>query len=82
MLVPCLAYSSTPKIELICSSETSVDFHRTTRRYIPDDRTIYLRSPRPMKPLNKLIIIINRRETGEEQRVLNTSQYVKTIQNK
>jgi hypothetical protein len=24
-----------------CSSETSVDFHRTTRRYIPEDRTLH-----------------------------------------
>jgi hypothetical protein len=23
-----------------CSSETSVDFQRTTRRYIPEDRTL------------------------------------------
>jgi hypothetical protein len=27
-------------MEAICSSETSVDFHRTTRHYIADDRTI------------------------------------------
>jgi hypothetical protein len=32
------AYFSTLKIET-CSSETSVDFQRTTRRYIPEDRT-------------------------------------------
>jgi hypothetical protein len=24
-----------------CSSETSVDFERTPRRYIPEDRTVY-----------------------------------------
>jgi hypothetical protein len=28
-------------MEVMCSSETSVDFQRTTRRYIPDDRGIY-----------------------------------------
>jgi hypothetical protein len=33
MLVSCVVYSSTPKIELICSSEMSVDFHRVTRRF-------------------------------------------------
>jgi hypothetical protein len=33
-LVSCLAYSSTLKMEAICSSETSNDFQRTTRRYI------------------------------------------------
>jgi hypothetical protein len=31
------AYSSTLKMEAICSSETSVDFQRTTRRYMPED---------------------------------------------
>jgi hypothetical protein len=32
MLVSCSAYSSTLKMEATCSSETSVDFRRTTRR--------------------------------------------------
>jgi hypothetical protein len=27
-------------MEAICSSETSVDTHRTTRRYIPEDGTL------------------------------------------
>jgi hypothetical protein len=36
-LVSCSAYSSTLKMEAICSSETSVDFQRTTLRYIPED---------------------------------------------
>jgi hypothetical protein len=42
-----LGYLSTPRIEVICLSETSVEFHRTTRRYIPDERTlqIYFSSP-------------------------------------
>jgi hypothetical protein len=31
-----LAYSPTLKMEATCSSETSVDFQRTTRRYIPE----------------------------------------------
>jgi hypothetical protein len=34
------AYSSTLKREAICSSETSVDFQRTTRRYIPEDSAL------------------------------------------
>jgi hypothetical protein len=34
MLVSCLAYSSTLKIQAICSSEMSADFQRTTRNYI------------------------------------------------
>jgi hypothetical protein len=36
-----LAYSSTLKMEVTCSSETSVDFQRTTRRYIPEERTLH-----------------------------------------
>jgi hypothetical protein len=31
------AYSSILKMEATCSSEMSIDFHRTTRRYIPED---------------------------------------------
>jgi hypothetical protein len=31
----------TLKMEAICSSETSVDFQRTTRRYITEDRTLH-----------------------------------------
>jgi hypothetical protein len=38
VLVAYLAYSSTLKIEAIFSSETLVDLHRATRRYIPQDR--------------------------------------------
>jgi hypothetical protein len=34
-------YSSTLRIEATCSPETSVDFQRTTRRYIPEDRTLH-----------------------------------------
>jgi hypothetical protein len=40
MLVSCLAYSSTLKIEAKSSSETSVDFQLTTLHYIPEDRTL------------------------------------------
>jgi hypothetical protein len=36
-----LAYSSTMKIEATCCSETSGYFQRTTRRYIPEDRSLY-----------------------------------------
>jgi hypothetical protein len=32
---------SSLKMEAICSSETSVDTQRTTRRYIPEDGTLY-----------------------------------------
>jgi hypothetical protein len=40
-LVSCSAYS-TPKMEAICSSETSIDFQRTTRRYIPGYSTLQI----------------------------------------
>jgi hypothetical protein len=35
------AYSSNPKMEAMCSSETSVDFQRTTRHDIPEDSTLH-----------------------------------------
>jgi hypothetical protein len=35
----CLAYSSALKVEVACSSETSVDFQQATWHYIPQDRT-------------------------------------------
>jgi hypothetical protein len=41
MLVPCLAYSSTVKMEATCSSETSINFHRNTLHYIPDVRILH-----------------------------------------
>jgi hypothetical protein len=40
MPVSCLAYSSIVKMVATCSSQTSVDFQRTTWRYIPDKRTL------------------------------------------
>jgi hypothetical protein len=40
-LVPCLVYSSTPMIEATCSSETSDDFQRPAKRYIPEDTTVH-----------------------------------------
>jgi hypothetical protein len=38
LIVTCLAYSSILKIEATFSFETSVDFQRTTRRYIPGEK--------------------------------------------
>jgi hypothetical protein len=37
MFVSCFAYSWALKMEEICSSETSVDIHRTAQRHITDD---------------------------------------------
>jgi hypothetical protein len=39
-LVSCLAYSSTMKMEAMCSSET-VDFQRIAWRHIPEDSTLH-----------------------------------------
>jgi hypothetical protein len=36
-----LVSSSTLKKDLICSSETSVEFRRNTRRYLPEDRSLH-----------------------------------------
>jgi hypothetical protein len=36
-----LSHEATLKMEATCSSETSVDFQRTTRCYIPEDRTLH-----------------------------------------
>jgi hypothetical protein len=41
MLVSCLSYSSTLKMEATCSPGTSVDFQRASRRHIPEDRTLH-----------------------------------------
>jgi hypothetical protein len=38
-VVSCSGYYSVPKMEAMCSSETSVGFQRTTLRYIPEDST-------------------------------------------
>jgi hypothetical protein len=40
-LVSCAANSLTLKMGAICSSEMSVDFQRTTRRYIPKDSALH-----------------------------------------
>jgi hypothetical protein len=38
--ISCLAYYSTMKMEVVCPSETTVDFRRSTQRYIPEDRNL------------------------------------------
>jgi hypothetical protein len=40
-LVSCSVYSSTLKMEATWSSEASVGFQRTSRHYIPEDRTLH-----------------------------------------
>jgi hypothetical protein len=34
ILISCLAYSSTLKMEVTCYSETSINFYQTTRYYV------------------------------------------------
>jgi Pyruvate/2-oxoacid:ferredoxin oxidoreductase delta subunit len=41
MLLPLLAYIPLLKMETIYSSETSVDFYRTARCYISEDRRLH-----------------------------------------
>jgi hypothetical protein len=48
-LVPCLAYSFTLKMEVTCSSETSVDFH------IPQDRILFMAILQPSQYLNHTV---------------------------
>jgi hypothetical protein len=42
MMVSCLPYSSTLKVEEIYSTITYVDFHRTTLRHTPDLIELFL----------------------------------------
>jgi hypothetical protein len=50
MLVSCLPYFWILKMEATCFSESSVDFHPTTRRYIPGDRTLHNHRCENLKP--------------------------------
>lgn len=42
MLVSCLVYSLTLKVEAECSTRTLVGFHHTTQHYIPGDRILQI----------------------------------------
>jgi hypothetical protein len=55
ILDSCLAYSSTLKVETICSSETSVDFHRTRRCYIPEDRNLQVKFTWPALSIQLIV---------------------------
>jgi hypothetical protein len=48
-LVSCLPCSSTMNMEATCSSETSADFLGTTRRFIPEDRTLQIHHSENLK---------------------------------
>jgi hypothetical protein len=45
---------STLKMEATCSSEASIDFQRSTRRYIQKDRTMYLRKILDQKSIESI----------------------------
>jgi hypothetical protein len=49
LLVSCLAYCSTLKLEGVCSSEISLNPSRTTRHHIPADRTLHSHSCEKLK---------------------------------
>jgi hypothetical protein len=51
-LFPCLTYYSVMKMQVTCSSETSVDFQWTTRRY------------NPPKTLQRKSRLVNQRQAG------------------
>jgi hypothetical protein len=44
VLISCLAYSSTLKMEAACYSETSINFYQASRCYVPEERTIRTRT--------------------------------------
>jgi hypothetical protein len=48
MLISCLACSSRLKMEMVCPSETLVDFQRTTERYTPADTTLQINLNMPL----------------------------------
>jgi hypothetical protein len=54
-LVSCSAYSRTLKTEAICSFETSVNFQRTTRRYIPEDTFLHKGSISELRTWHSMI---------------------------
>jgi hypothetical protein len=56
--VSCLAYSSTLKIEATCSSEASVDFQRTTRRYIPEYKSLHYHRCENLKSYKLCLVLI------------------------
>jgi hypothetical protein len=56
MLVSCLPYSSTLKMEAKCSSETQAAFQRTKLRYISEDRTFHNHCSENLKPYKHVIL--------------------------
>jgi hypothetical protein len=59
VLVSCFDYSSTLKLGPICSSQTSVDFQRTTSPYIPEKRSLHSHRCENLKSSIRLILMID-----------------------
>jgi hypothetical protein len=55
MRVSRLVYSSTLKMEVVCSFETSIDFHRTAQPYILEDRNFMTTAVRTSNPALSLL---------------------------
>jgi hypothetical protein len=58
MLVSCMAYSSTLKMEVTCSSETLVHVPLNTECHIPEDRTIHNHRCENLKSYNISLVCI------------------------
>jgi hypothetical protein len=55
LLVGLLDFSSTLKMEALCSSETSVATQQTTRRHIPEDDTLHNHRCENLKSYRKFL---------------------------
>jgi hypothetical protein len=75
-LVSCLAYL-TLKMEVICSSKTSVDLQWTTRRYIPEDSTLQTYD-RLRKTLEMLLLCIHLWHLCKKCKFVHWSSYWET----
>jgi hypothetical protein len=64
-----LAYSSTLKMEVICSSEMSIDCQQSTRPYIPEDITLFVEEVRHITIFLNLkflpILVVNCLDFGQ-----------------
>jgi hypothetical protein len=45
-------------MEAKCSSETWADFRRTTRRYIPEDRTLHSHRCENLKSYSSVVVVV------------------------
>jgi hypothetical protein len=72
-LVFCLTYSSNLKLEATCSSESSVDFQRTARHYIPEDRPLHNHCCESLKSYIFQINLLKLRITPKETKKYDVS---------